>query len=104
MIRFIDNGHNIILEGIIINGRESSAIIYPRAGRYLFSCESLGVRLKDIEAESFEALKKCVLTIIKERLDAMVYDIAANKLLLENALSEIDTNESFSYGNMRMPA
>jgi len=104
MIRFIDNGHNIVLEGIIINGRESSAIIYPRAGRYLFSCESLGVRLKDIEADSFDALKKCVLTIIKERLDAMVYDIAANKLLLEEALSELTTMEDFSYGDIRLPA
>lgn len=96
MLKWDESSNNVTLSGLVMNGKESSVVIYKRYDKnYIFSCPELGVTLKLVEAEDLEDLKNQVLTIIKGRMTALIDDIQNNLLLInsEDKYVSVDINE-----------
>lgn len=85
MLKWDTEGPNLVLKGLVMQGKESSIIVYSRyENNYIFSCNELGIPLKLIEAESIEEVENIVATIVKERLNSLILDISQNLTLLGN--------------------
>lgn len=93
MLTWEDNGNNLTLKGLVMNGKESSLTVYMRyENNYIFSCNELGIGLKLVEAPSVEETKKIVLTIVKDRLKSLIFDISENL----STLDKLESNEFVS--------
>ena len=79
MLKWEKSAANFELSGLMMNGKESSIIVYQRyENNYIFSCPELGIRLKLVEANSSEELKDIVISIVKDRLNSLIMDISNN--------------------------
>lgn len=93
MLKWEKNVANFTLSGLMMNGKESSIVVYERyQNNYIFSCPELGIRLKLVQAESSEELKNIVISIVKERLNSLISDISNNLDLINRENLSLSEN------------
>ncbi len=93
MINVENNGANIEIKGLVMNGKERTATLYKRMTDsngdifYLYSIPELGIRLSEVIAQSPENAVAEVLHTIRTRMESIVEDAKANIELLDEKVT-----------------
>ena len=89
MINVENNGANIEIKGLVMNGKERTATLYKRmtdSNGDIFYPE-LGIRLSEVIAQSPENAVAEVLHTIRTRMESIVEDAKANIELLDEKVT-----------------
>ena len=84
MLNVTNNGAQIQISGLIMNGTEKSATLYSRMKdsdgqiHYMYQIPELGIRLSEIIAPSPENAVSQALLVIKNRMKTIVEDAEKN--------------------------